>query len=72
MLNQYITTYCVRYDPYVCDCDPESLWQQVYSAGGHISAKPMGIIDFFVPAHVISLVLLRDSALKIITAHCLI
>ena len=65
MDHSQITLYCVRYDPFYCDCDPERIWEFVQAAGGGVHAGPAGILDFYVPDSVISLVLLRDSGLKV-------
>ena len=67
MLNDSITLYCVRYDPYYCDCDPERLWAVVQRSGGHVSSGAAGILDFYVPASIITQVLLMDSALSLRT-----
>ena len=67
MLKDSITLYCVRYDPYHCAIDPERLWAIIQRSGGHISTKPMGIIDFYVPARVITQVALMDSGLSVRT-----
>ena len=66
MYSDLITVYCVRYDPYVCEVDPELLWESVQAAGGWVSSRPAGCFDFYVPERIISFVLLRDSALKIV------
>jgi len=65
VLRELITTYCVRYDPYYCDCDPERLWAVVQRSGGHVHAGAMGILDFYVPASIITQVVLMDSGLSI-------
>ena len=65
MLKDSITLYCVRYDPYYCKTDPERLWTVVERSGGHVSTGSVGILDFYVPASIITQVLLMDSALSI-------
>jgi hypothetical protein len=67
VLKDSITLYCVRYDPYYCNSDPERLWEIVQRSGGHISTGPVGILDFYVPASIITQVLLMDSALSLRT-----
>ena len=66
MINDLITLYCVRYDPFYCECDPERIWEFVQAAGGSVHAGAAGSLDFYVPERIISLVLLRDSGLKIV------
>jgi hypothetical protein len=66
VLNQLITTYCVRYDPYYCDVDPERLWAVIQRSGGHVHAGPVGILDFYVPERIITQVVLMDSGLSIL------
>jgi hypothetical protein len=66
VINDLITLYCVRYDPYYCDVDPESLWSFIQTAGGGVHAGAAGSLDFYVPERIIALVLLRDSGLKIV------
>jgi hypothetical protein len=68
VLKSLITTYCVRYDPYYCKIDPERLWTVVERSGGHVHAGAVGILDFYVPAHIITQVLLMGSGLKLRTA----
>ena len=65
MLTDSITLYCVRYDPYYCDADPERLWAVVQRAGGSVHAGPVGILDFYVPESIITQVVLMDSGLTI-------
>jgi hypothetical protein len=65
VLDELITLYCVRYDPYYCDCDPERLWAVVQRSGGHVSTGAAGILDFYVPAGIITQVVLMDSGLSI-------
>jgi len=65
VLNDCITLYCVRYDPYYCDCDPERLWTVVQRSGGSVHAGSMGILDFYVPASIVTQVILMDSGLSI-------
>ena len=67
MLNELITLHCVRYDPYYCKIDPERLWTVVERSGGHCHAGPVGIIDFYVPASIITQVLLMGTGLKLRT-----
>ena len=59
-----ISVHCVRYDPIQCDVDPEQVWQLVQSAGGHVQNVNYGIIDFYVPDRILSLVILMDKNLK--------
>jgi len=66
MYDSQITLYCVRYDPYLCDCDPETLWGFIQGAGGGVHAGVLGQLDFYVPERLIALVLLRDSGLRVI------
>jgi len=65
VFNDLITVYCVRYDPYYCTVDPELIWQSIRDQGGGCHSGAAGSIDFYVPARLISLVLLRDSGLRI-------
>ena len=65
MLNDLITLYCVRYDPYYCDIDPERLWEIVQRYDGRVHACAMGILDFYVPESLITQVLLIDSGLRV-------
>lgn len=70
MLSTLITLYCVRYDPWRCSCDPESIWRIVQGVGGSCHAGAVqGSMDFYVPESVISMVLLLDSGLKIIESN---
>ena len=59
-----ISLHCVRYDPQQCDVDPERVWCLVQSAGGSIQNVNYGIIDFYVPDRILSLVILMDKNLK--------
>ena len=65
MLANLITTYCVRYDPYYCDIDPERLWEIVQRHDGRVHAGAVGILDFYVPERLITQVLLMDSGLRV-------
>ena len=65
VVNDNITLYCVRYDPYYCDVDPERLWSVVQRSGGSVSSGAAGILDFYVPASIITQVVLMDSGLAI-------
>jgi hypothetical protein len=66
MYTESITMYCVRYDAYLCDCDPERLWEVVQRSGGGVSAMEIsGYLDFHVPASIITQVMLMDSGLKV-------
>ena len=67
MLNELITTYCVRYDPFYCKSDPERLWRVIERSGGSVHAVVGGIMDFYVPASIITQVLLMGSGLKLRT-----
>ena len=68
MLNELITLYCVRYDPYYCSVDPERLWEVIQRSGGSVHAGPVGILDFYVPERVITQIVLMDAGLSIRTA----
>ena len=65
MLNDLITQYCVRYDPYSCKGDPERIWTLIQSHDGRVHACAMGILDFYVPERLITQVLLMDSGLRV-------
>ncbi len=65
MLNSYITLYCVCYDPFYCDVDPERLWAVVQRSGGSVHAGAAGCLDFYVPERIITQILLMDPGLKI-------
>ena len=65
MLESLITQYCVRYDPYRCDVDPERIWTLVQSHDGRVHAGAVGILDFYVPESLITQVLLMDSGLRV-------
>ena len=67
MLNELITMYCVRYDPFYCSVDPERLWAIIQRSGGHVYAGAMNILDFYVPNQIITQILLMDSGLKLRT-----
>lgn len=72
MLESLITQYCVRYDPYYCDVDPERLWEIVQRHDGRVHAGAVGILDFYVPESIITQVLLMDSGLRVRKGHSLI
>ena len=65
MHSELITLYCVLYDPSSCSVDPERVWQLIQGCGGAAEYAAVGRINFFVPADLISIVQLMDSALKI-------
>lgn len=65
VLNDSITLYCVRYDPFYCDVDPERLWAVIQRSGGSVHAGAAGILDFYVPAQIITQVILMDAGLSI-------
>ncbi len=65
MLNDLITLYCVRYDPYSCKGDPERIWRLIQHHDGRVHAGAMGILDFYVPETLITQVLLMDSGLRV-------
>ena len=65
MYKDAITMYCVRYDPFYCDCDPERLWAVIQRSGGGVHAGPINELDFYVPSAIISQILLMDSGLKV-------
>ena len=67
MLRDLVTTYCIRYDPQLCECDPELLWYSIRSQGGSVHSVPGGLLDFYVPAHLITIFLLYDSGLQVRT-----
>jgi len=67
MVESYITLYCVRYQPSCCTVDLERIWTLVQSAGGSCHAGSAGILDFYVPERIASIVLLMDSGLKILS-----
>jgi hypothetical protein len=66
VLKDLITLYCVRYDPYTCDVDPERLWSVVQRSGGRVHAGAMGLLDFYVPEGIITQIMLMDSSLRIL------
>jgi hypothetical protein len=65
VLESLITQYCVRYDPYRCDIDPERIWTLVQLHGGSVHAGAVGILDFYVPESLITQVLLMDAGLRV-------
>jgi hypothetical protein len=65
VLEEFITLYCVRYDPYYCSQDPERVWAVVQRSGGSVHAGAAGTLDFYVPESIITQILLMDSGLKI-------
>jgi hypothetical protein len=65
VLTDSITTYCVRYDSFYCKSDPERLWRVIERSGGHVHAGPPGILDFYVPAAILTQVLLMGSGLRV-------
>ena len=65
MLNDLITQYCVRYDPYSCKGDPERIWTVIQPHNGRVHACAMGILDFYVPESLITQVMLMDSGLRV-------
>jgi hypothetical protein len=65
MHQELITLYCVLYDPFYCRCDPERIWGLIRDCGGAANASVAGAIDFYVPADLISIVLLMDSKLRV-------
>jgi hypothetical protein len=65
VLNDLITQYCVRYDPYSCKGDPERIWTLIQSHNGRVHACAMGQLDFYVPEPLITQVLLMDSGLRV-------
>ena len=67
MFKDSITLYCVRYDPYYCDVDPERVWEVVQRSGGHVSTGAFGIIDFYVPNSIVTQIALMDAGLSIRT-----
>ncbi len=71
-MNNLITLYCVRYDPYYCSVDPERIWAIVQRSGGSVHAGSMGILDFYVPERIITQIALMDSGLRIDHSRSLI
>jgi len=67
-LNSLITLYCVRYNPFYCKSDPERIWRVIEPSGGSVHALVGGIMDFYVPAHIITQVIMMDSGLRLRTA----
>jgi hypothetical protein len=65
VLNSYITLYCVCYDPYYCDIDPERLWAVVQRSGGRVHAGAANCLDFYVPERIITHIMLMDSGLRV-------
>ena len=65
VLESYITLYCVTYDPYYCDIDPERLWAVVQRSGGSVHAGAANCMDFYVPERIITQIMLMDPGLKI-------
>ena len=72
MLESLITQYCVRYDPYYCNTDPERLWEVVQRHDGSVHAGAVGMLDFYVPESIITQVLLMDAGLRVRKGHSLI
>jgi hypothetical protein len=72
VLESLITQYCVRYDPYRCDVDPERIWQLIQSHGGRVHAGAVGMLDFYVPEPLITQVLLMDPGLRVLYTKSLI
>jgi hypothetical protein len=65
VLESLITTYCVRYDPYYCDIDPERIWTLIQLHDGRVHAGAVGMLDFYVPEPLITQVLLMDAGLRV-------
>ena len=65
VLKDAITLYCVRYDPFYCNADPERLWTIVQRSGGSVHAGAANCLDFYVPERIIAQVMLMDSGLRI-------
>lgn len=65
MHSELITLYCVLYDPYYCEVDPERIWTLIRDSGGGCHAGALGQLDFYVPADLISIVLLMDGGLRV-------
>jgi hypothetical protein len=65
VLNDLITLYCVRYDPYHCKNDPERVWRLIQGHDGRVHACAMGQLDFYVPEILITQVLLMDAGLRV-------
>jgi hypothetical protein len=67
VLEELITLYCVRYDPFYCRVDPERLWHCIQDHQGGVHTVAAGILDFYVPEHLITQILLMDSGLSVRT-----
>lgn len=65
MLNDLITLYCVRYDPYHCTIDPERIWTVIQHHDGRVHAGAVGMLDFYVPESLITQIVLMDSGLSV-------
>ena len=72
MLNDLITLYCVKYDPFYCTVDPERIWRLIESHGGAVHAGAINTMDFYVPPRLITQVLLMDSGLTVRKGDCYI
>jgi hypothetical protein len=72
VLNDLITQYCVRYDPYSCKGDPERIWILIQRHDGRVHAGALGILDFYVPERLITQVLLMDAGLRVLYTKSLI
>jgi len=64
-LEQYITSYCVRFDRYHCKSDPERIWRLIQPHGGAVYYTGAGSMDFYVPECLITQVMLMDSGLRV-------
>lgn len=65
VLESYITLYCVTYDPFYCDIDPERIWHIVQRSGGSVHASAASCLDFYVPERIITQIMLMDPGLRI-------
>lgn len=65
MLEDHITSYCVCYDRHLCTSDPERIWRLLQHHGGSVYYTGAGTMDFYVPQHLITQVLLMDSGLRV-------
>ena len=65
MLEEYITSYCVRFDRYYCKSDPNRIWTLIEGHGGSVYYTGAGSMDFYVPEFLITQVLLMDSGLRV-------
>jgi len=65
VLEEYITSYCVTFDRHHCKSDPERIWTLLQTHGGSVYYTGAGTMNFYVPHHLITQVLLMDSGLRV-------